>query len=132
MVCIYCGSATNVTNSRHQKRSNQVWRRRQCSKCLSIFTTIEVAQYSNAWRVRHGDKFNSFERDKLLLSLYKSCDHRSKAVEDASGICSSIVTKLESQSSNGIIEAASIAQTCLIALNRFDKTAAMRYQALHS
>ena len=69
MVCLQCGSETKVVNSRLQKRSNQVWRRRQCSSCQSIFTTQETADYSSIWLVKHSSgKLVPFSRDKLFLS----------------------------------------------------------------
>src|SRR5579872_3157022 len=48
MNCIYCGGRTEVTNSRRQKRNNQVWRRRQCLKCKTVVTTQETIDYSSA------------------------------------------------------------------------------------
>lgn len=52
MVCIYCGSKTQVANSRHQKRVNQVWRRRECTRCHAVFTSLEAADYASSIVVR--------------------------------------------------------------------------------
>lgn len=133
MVCIHCGSETQVINSRPQKRSNQVWRRRQCIKCGAVFTTAEVTLYEAAWAVRgKSGKLNPFSRDKLLLSLHKSCSHRKAAVKDAAGLTDTIIRKLSGQHvADGTVNARDITQVAQVTLNRFDKTASVHYAAFH-
>ncbi len=132
MVCIYCGDKTHVTNSRPQRRSNQVWRRRQCISCKAIFSTQEAANYMAAWSVRAvSDILEPFNRDKLFLSLYKSCQHRQSAVADARALTDTITSKLLPQVRNGSLGDKTITQTALVALSRFDKAAATHYQAFH-
>ena len=131
MVCIQCGQDTQVTNSRHQKRSNQVWRRRQCRVCGLVFTTEEKIDYSASWRVRDTNgQLRPFAPLKLTLSLYRSLGHRSTALEDASQLAQTIIHKLPVQL--GVIEQATITQTTLVALRRFDKAACTHYEAHHS
>lgn len=132
MVCIQCGAETRVTNSRPQKRNNQIWRRRQCLSCGAVFTTEETAQYGAAWLVRRkSGALQPFSRDKLLISLLKSLEHRKTALNDAAGLVETIIGKLYSQVSNGTLESRQIAQISLVALNRFDAAAATHYQAFH-
>ena len=132
MVCIYCGSDTKVTNSRPQKRSNQVWRRRECLQCQAVFTTEEVAQYGSAWQVRNQNgKLQPFIRDKLFLSLHRVCQHRTTALNDAVGLTDTVIKKLSTQVSGGTINRAVIIQTAQVALNRFDQLASLQYQASH-
>lgn len=132
MVCIHCGEKTHVVNSRHQKRSNQVWRRRQCWACQAIFTTEETAQYEAAWLVRYDQgALRPFLRDKLFLSLYKSCGHRKTALEDAMGLTDTVIKKLGHEADNGVLRRITIIQTVQVALNRFDKAASTSYAAFH-
>lgn len=132
MVCVYCGSETHVNNSRHQKRVNQVWRRRICKNCGATFTTHETADLASALRVKNrGGKLSPLSRDKLLLSLYKSLGHRRTALSDASGLCDTILAKVAKTAQNGVIEATSIIQTATVTLNRFDTAASTHYQAFH-
>lgn len=133
MVCIYCGGTTQVFNSRPQKRTNTVWRRRRCNTCNSVFTSEESAQYGAAWLVRRPTgALEPFSRDKLLISLHKSLGHRPTALGDASGLADTVIKKLLADArTDGTIEAAHIAQIVLVALNRFDKAAASHYQAFH-
>lgn len=133
MVCIQCGQKTQIINSRPQRRTNQTWRRRKCVSCSSIFTTNESADYSALWRVRGAHKhLEPFSRDKLFLSLLRSCEHRSAALDDAAGLTDTVIKKLLSQTEDGLLEAYQIAQTAQVALNRFDKAASVHYAAFHS
>jgi transcriptional regulator NrdR family protein len=125
MKCLHCGGATKVVNSRLQARNNQVWRRRQCrdQACQAIFTTEEAVNYGTAWTVRKatgprsgsetgsgsksraatslrsGSKadYQPFSPDKLLLSLYRSCQHRETALNDAAGLRETIIKKLRAE-----------------------------------
>ena len=122
-----------VVNSRLQKRSNFVWRRRKCIKCKAIFTTEESPDYLTSWRIKgFNGKLSPFSRDKLFLSIYKSCEHRKSAVQDASLITDSVIKGLITDSSNdGVIEDHLIKRSVLVALNRFDKAASTHYLAFH-
>ncbi len=132
MVCIHCGAKTHVFNSRLQHRKNQIWRRRQCSKCEAIFTTEETPHYGSIWIVQKpNDGLEPFSRDKLLLSLYKSCQHRSTALVDAAELVDTIIRRVSEQVENGRIWYGSIAQVTIVILRRFDKAASVHYQANH-
>jgi transcriptional repressor NrdR len=133
MVCIQCGAETKVTNSRHQKRANQVWRRRQCLSCGAVFTTEEKADYGAAWQVSGWEgHLEPFSRDKLLLSLYDSLRHRPTALRDAGGLVETVISRLVEHVSSGTIDARMIAQISQVALNRFDSAASISYQAFHA
>ncbi len=131
MVCIHCRSDTQVINSRLQKKANQVWRRRKCSECSAVFTTREVAQYELAWLVRTNRSLKPFSRDKLLLSIIASIQHRPNALEDASALTETVMNKLLFTAIAGVLEAPAIARTVQVALNRFDTAASVHYQAFH-
>ncbi|MBC7546691.1 hypothetical protein H7171_03010 [Candidatus Saccharibacteria bacterium] len=132
MVCVLCSSETQVINSRPQKSLNQVWRRRKCLNCAFIFSTHEVAQYDSIWTVTSSKHVvAAFSRDKLLLSIYKSCQHRDTALVDAGGLVGTIISKLHQSAHSNVIDARVIVQTTEIALNRFDNAASVHYRAFH-
>ncbi|HET7060465.1 MAG TPA: hypothetical protein VFH99_04115 [Candidatus Saccharimonadales bacterium] len=134
MVCVQCGGQTRVINSRHQRRANQVWRRRQCRnpQCGAVFTSEETAAYNAAWAVQGpSGKLAPFSRDKLLLSLYKSLEHRSTAVADAGGLADTVIKRLSGAVTDGVIESQAIVHAAQVALNRFDKAASTHYSAFH-
>lgn len=132
MVCIHCQSNTRVINSRHQRRNNAVWRRRSCQNCRSIFTTSEIADYGAAWLVSsHRSGFSPFSRDKLFLSLYRSCQHRPQAVIDASALTDTVIRRLLPVVKQGLLDRQSIRATAQVALSRFDDASSVQYAAYH-
>jgi transcriptional regulator NrdR family protein len=132
MVCIYCGGDTKVTNSRHNKHANKVWRRRQCLQCNAIFSTYEAADYEKSWVVKSdGGSLEPFLRDKLFVSIYNSCRHRDGSLTDSIGLADTVIKLVAQNISDGVIERrllrAMVAQT----LERFDGAAATHYNAFH-
>lgn len=131
MVCIYCQQNTRVTNSRHQKRANTVWRRRHCIACGAIFTTLEHADLASALMVRNGDQSAPFERDKLFVSIYDSLKHRQKPLEDASALTRTVMGNILQTSPEGFVERDSIVAHAQAVLHNFDTAAATMYGAFH-
>lgn len=132
MVCIYCASSTNVVNSRLQKKTNQVWRRRQCTTCSSIFTTHENVDLSTAIMVGDTEKsLKPFSRDKLFISIYDSLRHRKSALSDAEALTATIIAKLRSVLQDGTLTNDQLVAISKETLERFDKTAATVYGAYH-
>lgn len=132
MVCIHCSGKTQVTNSRPQKRLNQVWRRRECLECSAIFTTEESADLSAAWMVRRKTSaLEPFQRDKLFLSIHNSVQHRPTALTDATSLTNTVIQKLLANNSGATIDASLITQIVQVALTRFDSAASVHYAAFH-
>jgi transcriptional regulator NrdR family protein len=132
MVCVYCSGATHIVNSRAQKRSNSVWRRRKCRDCGLIFSTEESVQYENIWLVVDpSGSYSPFSLDRLQMSLYRSCQHRQVALKDAAALTRTIIQKLRPKFSDGLISSQTIAQVSQVALNRFDRAASVNYGAYH-
>jgi transcriptional regulator NrdR family protein len=133
MVCVHCGGKTAVTNSRHQKNANQVWRRRACQNCGTVFTTEESAAYGGAWAVQSASgAISPFSRDKLLLSVHESLKHRPDALNDAAGVTATIIHKLSGVAEDGRLERQTIRNAAQVALNRFDKAASAHYMVFHA
>lgn len=131
MDCIYCAGKTSVTNSRPQKRLRQVWRRRACKHCGSVFTTVERADFTTTVLVKNNGKLEPFLRDKLFASVLEACGHRPTQISDASGLTDTIIAHLRPHMASAQLESAIIAKTAQKALERFDKAAAVHYAAYH-
>lgn len=132
MVCIFCSAETQVTNSRPQKRTNTVWRRRKCQNCGNIFTTEETALLTAAVAVERPDgTLTGFNREKLLVSLYNSLRHRSTALQDATALTDTVISKLMPQLTDGRIQSTIIITTVTTTLKRFDRAASVQYAAYH-
>lgn len=82
--------------------------------------------------VRHPNgSLAPLRRDKLFLSVYQSCKHRHTPVTDASALTDTVMATVTLQSEKGVIDAGLIRDTTHTVLHRFDKVAAVQYQAFH-
>lgn len=133
MVCVYCSNDTRVTNSRLQKRQNQIWRRRQCLSCGAVFSTTEAVTYGNALAVQNGTShITPFSRDLLFLSIYESCRHRTQAAADAAALTDTVIAKLHRlQESPGSLDRDTIVLAASETLKAFDAVACVHYLAFH-
>ncbi|HUA12904.1 MAG TPA: hypothetical protein VL989_00140 [Candidatus Sulfotelmatobacter sp.] len=74
-------------------------------------------------------KLAPFSRDSLFVSILSSLSHRRSPVDDAGDITATIIAKLFKNGFKSPLNTSQIRQTALITLNRFDKTAAVYYDA---
>lgn len=132
MVCIYCGGTTQVANSRLQKRNNSVWRRRTCTQCTQVFTTIERADLATSIRIVDVDGLKPYDRDQLLMDVYEACKHRIKPVEDAQALVLTITSDVvRAVDKRGTINQDKVSEIIRTILQRFDPVAATVYTAYH-
>ena len=131
MVCIYCGSETRVINSRPQKRTNNIWRRRQCSACMALFTTSERPDFLTSLSVRRSKKIEPFSRDKLFLSIHDSLKHRKSATSDATALTDTVLSKLYPLLGEGSLDEREITLVVCEVLAAFDPASATYYRAYH-
>ena len=137
MVCIYCGKDTKVINSRLQRRANQVWRRRKCLTCNSVFSSLEASDLSLSlsFRTSHISPnrtyLQPFQRDVLFMSILDSCKHRKTAVSDATALTGTVLSKLRPLMTGAVIDREEVVKTTYQILKRFDKAASVQYLAFH-
>lgn len=132
MVCIYCGNDTDVINTRLQKKTNRVWRRRRCRHCHAVFTSQEQVVYDGSFVVRNAmSHIMPFSRDLLYLSIYDACKHRPGAASDATALTDTILSRLVPLAKDGVIDRQDITASCLTVLKHFDTVAAVHYKAFH-
>lgn len=134
MVCIFCSSETEVKNSRSKAKTPSVWRRRVCKVCVAQFSTIELPDYARALRVEMpgNKKPIAFSRDRLFLSLQKSLAHRADAVDAASALSATVISRLlKLRHKDGVYSSQDIAKRAYEILKRFDPLAAHTYKAYH-
>jgi transcriptional repressor NrdR len=131
MVCVYCGNETRVINSRLQKRSNQVWRRRQCGACKAIFTTHEAVDLSQALLVDSGAPPTPFLPDLLYTELLLAMQDRKDAYVAAREVTSTVIQKLLKHPGKPLFKPTFISKTTADVLKHFDKRSYLRYAAEH-
>jgi transcriptional repressor NrdR len=131
MVCVYCGHETRVTNSRLQKRSNQVWRRRQCEACKAVFTTHEHVDLTQALLVNYKGSQKPFLQDLLFTDVLFALQDRKDVYTAAREVTSTVIQKLLKHTDNPLFTPKVISKVTSDVLKRFDKRAHLRYSAEH-
>ncbi len=133
MVCIYCSATTRVTNSRHRKQSAQVWRRRICTSCNAVFTSTESVDFPKSLALEMPDKtLRPFTKEKLFLSIHKSCEHRSTAINDATALTDTVIAKIVHAGTQSVIPAQQLAKLVHETLSNFDTASAVQFSAYHA
>lgn len=131
MVCIYCGHDTKVNNSRLQKRSNSVWRRRKCLNCQNVFSTIEAPDLAQGLRIEPSDgNLTPFVRAILLTSIYEVCKHRNNPADAADALTATVISNLL-RKKEAVIDRTTLVTEVMSVSKRFDKAAAVQYSAYH-
>lgn len=131
MVCIYCSGKTSVTNSRFQKRNNQVWRRRKCRSCGAIFTTHEAILLEDSLSVERNGKTEKFLADKLYTEVLLAVQDLPDCYSVAKELTATITQNLLKHASEGLIKAQAISFETSSVLKRFNKRAWLRFVAEH-
>jgi transcriptional repressor NrdR len=131
MVCIYCSGSTQVTNSRPQKRTQGVWRRRQCSRCGATYTTLEQPDLNASLRVESldGKQLTPFSRAKLFASIYECLKHLPDPAQVADELTNTVTATLLNTKS-AVLSRETIASNTTAVLSRFNKLAGDQYAAM--
>lgn len=132
MVCIYCSGSTQVANSRPQRRTNSVWRRRQCGNCGATYTTLEQPDLNASLRVESldGKQLTPFSRAKLFVSIYECLKHLPKPAQTADELTNTVTTALLNTKS-AVLSQKVIARNTHAIVSRFNKLAGDQYAAYH-
>jgi len=119
-------------NSRLQKKSNTVWRRRKCLDCQGLFTTLESADYYTSLLFRRSEKYTeAFQRDKLFISIHESCKHRKQAVEAATALTDTVLGRIRTKIHDATVMREDLISVTADILKRYDKAAHTSYLAYH-
>jgi transcriptional repressor NrdR len=130
MNCPYCASNSKVTNSRPQKKSNSVWRRRECIRCHAVWTTEEHFRADSVFKVSTDELLLDFAPEKLTGSLYSALRHRKTAGSDAKHLSRTVMNSLQ-DFQRPVIPKQVITDTVIGVLKNYDKLAADLYKATH-
>ncbi len=79
-----------------------------------------------------GKKLAPFSRDKLFVSIFESCKHRPKGIDDAAFLTQTVINDFWADGAqSALLHRNHIVHTVYQVLDRFDPTAAALYRAYH-
>lgn len=130
MICLYCKADTSVTNSRLQRRSNNVWRRRQCKACRAVFTTHEAIDLGSTLLVAKKPP-QPFKTDLLFTELLLALQDRKDCYTAAREATHTVIQKLLKLSNKPLFEPRQISRETAGVLLKLDKRAYLRYVSEH-
>ena len=97
MLCPFCGADdTQVKDSRPTEEGAAIRRRRACIGCGQRFTTFERVQLRELTVLKHNNRREPFDRDKLARSMNIALRKRNVEPERVERIINSITRRLES------------------------------------
>ena len=80
MKCPYCGYLDTKVVDTRPTEEGQIRRRRQCMECQKRFTTYEKVEELGIRVVKKDGTRETFDRNKLLNGIIKSCEKRPVSV----------------------------------------------------
>ena len=131
MRCLYCSADTEVTNSRLQRRNNNVWRRRQCKACRAVFTTHEAIDLSSTLLVQNRGSETPFLADLLFTDILMAMGDREDCYAAAREATHTVIRKLLKLPDKPLFEAKTISRAAAGVLLKLDKRAYLRYVSEH-
>ena len=122
-------SATSVTNSRYFKRSNIIWRRRKTPVGFT-YTTRESVDLSVVQVHKADMSSEPYQPAKLLMSIFKACEHLGSAHNDSWYLMQTIEIKLLDHLSEGMtVDSFTISDVVADTLKAFNTTAFVKYSS---
>ncbi len=131
MRCPKCTSIDDkVTDSRISREGTSIRRRRECLECGHRFSTTEVLIREGVVVLKHDDRREDFDRDKLTRSVRAACHKRPIDAERISMLVDDVMDILEARHDNEIPSAA-IGEGVMEQLRKIDHVAYVRFASVY-
>ncbi len=96
MKCPHCGfSESKVIDSRPTDDNTAIRRRRECLSCAKRFTTYEKIETIPLIVVKKNGTRESFDRNKLMNGIIKSCEKRPVSIEQIEHVVNEIESNIQ-------------------------------------
>ena len=131
MKCPYCNNDdTRVIDSRSQDDNTTIRRRRLCDKCSKRFTTYERIDMIPIVIIKSDGTRESFDKNKLLNGIMKSCNKRSITMTQMEGIVDDIENVLIN-STEKEIDSKELGTMVMDRLKDIDEVAYVRFASVY-
>ena len=96
MKCPYCGfEDSKVVDSRPAEEGSSIRRRRECLQCEKRFTTYETVESLPMVVIKKDGSRQSFDRNKILRGIQRSCEKRPVSVAEMERMTSEIEQEIQ-------------------------------------
>ena len=131
MKCPYCGFLeSKVIDSRSVDEGSSIRRRRECLGCQRRFTTYEIMERLPLVVVKRDGSRQTFDKNKLVNSMLKSCEKRSVELEQLEDIATDIEQNLQSALEREI-PTSEIGEMVMARLKELDEVAYVRFASVY-
>ena len=131
MKCPYCNeTTTKVIEKRDTDKESVVRRRRKCSICSKRFTTYERAEVLDLFIIKKDQRRETFDRQKLRISLTKACEKRPIKHEKLESLVSEVEQKLI-RIRRTDIESRIVGEIVMDLLKEIDEVAYIRFASVY-
>ena len=131
MKCPFCEAPdTKVIDSRPTEEGHAIRRRRECEKCGKRFTTYEKVEEVFFMVVKRDGSRESFDRNKVLRGIQRSCEKRPVPVADMERMAMEIEQELQNSLEREVSTEA-IGEKVMEKLKKADEVAYVRFASVY-
>ncbi|OPJ56868.1 transcriptional regulator NrdR [Alkalithermobacter paradoxus] len=131
MRCPFCNYIeSKVIDSRPTDEGTSIRRRRECDNCKNRFTTYEKLEYITLMVVKKDGTRESFDRNKIINGIIKSCEKRPVSIEQIEEIVCSIENTIH-KSMIKEISSQKIGELIIDKLKDIDEIAYVRFASVY-
>lgn len=131
MKCPYCAFAdTKVIDSRPDKDSSAIRRRRECESCQRRFTTHERVEEVMPMILKKDGRRESYDRSKVIGGMKKACEKRPVSINDIEDMANRLEARLL-ESGEKEISGTVIGEWIMNELHDVDEVAYVRFASVY-
>jgi transcriptional repressor NrdR len=131
MNCPYCyHPESKVVDSRPANEGASIRRRRECLQCHKRFTTYETMDRLPLVVVKKNGSLQTFDRNKLVNSMFRACEKRTIALSSIEAAADSIEQELHNEL-GGEITTEQIGELAMEKLKDLDEVAYVRFASVY-
>lgn len=131
MKCPYCGHLENrVVDSRLNRESTAIRRRRVCDACNRRFTTYERLEMTMPMLVKKDGRREAWDRNKVLEGLKKACEKRPVSMERLEELVDSLERELHDTGEREV-PVKLVGEKVMESLRKLDGVAYVRFASVY-
>jgi len=130
MKCPFCGSKDLKVVDKRESDEDTERRRRECNSCGKRFTTYERVEMIDLKIVKKDGRRESYNRDKILKGVIKSCEKRPVSIEQINKVVDEIEAELFRMEATEV-QSTVVGDIVMKHLKNFDEIAYIRFASVY-